>query len=123
MVIASNVQTVCRVSQVHPTLDGLSYVMAGNLTHSKDFEIAASHVLKVCYDCIITADTQVPPKEDSQNEMEKFRVIVLYDAANDAEAAKKADSAAKATGGKVDRLTKRAETWGAVEVPPPGPNT
>lgn len=49
--------------------------------------------------------------------MEKFRVILLYDAANDAEAAKKADAAAKAAGGKVDRLTKRAETWGAVEVP------
>lgn len=28
--------------------------------------------------------------------MEKFRVILLYDAANDAEAAKKADAAAKA---------------------------
>lgn len=50
--------------------------------------------------------------------MEKYRVILLYDAANDAEAAKKADAAAKMTAGKVDRLTKRAETWGAVEVVP-----
>lgn len=54
--------------------------------------------------------------------MEKYRVIMLYDATNDAEAAKKADAAAKATGGKVDRLTKRAETWGAVDVPAPTPN-
>lgn len=87
--MVSKVQTVCRVSQVHPTLCGLCYngVMAGNLT----------------------------PKEVRQ--MEKYRAILLYDAANDAEAAKKADAAAKAAGGKVDRLTKRAETWGAVEVP------
>ena len=49
--------------------------------------------------------------------MEKFRVILLYEATNDAEAAKKAEAAAKAAGAKVDRLTKRAETWGAVEVP------
>lgn len=47
--------------------------------------------------------------------MPDYRVIVLYKAANDAEALKSADKLATAVpGAKIDRVTTKRETWGTV---------
>jgi hypothetical protein len=44
----------------------------------------------------------------------EYRAIILFAAANDSVASEKATAAAKAAVGKLDRLTTKRETWGAV---------
>ena len=46
--------------------------------------------------------------------MAVYRVIVVFNAASAKEAKDKAEAAAKAATGKLDRLTERGETWKAV---------
>jgi hypothetical protein len=47
--------------------------------------------------------------------MAEYRLIVKFEAPNGKAAQAKADAAAKQLGGKIDRLTERRETWGAVK--------
>jgi len=45
----------------------------------------------------------------------KYRAILLFDATDDKAAAKLAATAVAAVRGKLDRLTTRTESWGAVD--------
>ncbi len=47
--------------------------------------------------------------------MAKYRAILLFDATDDKAAAKLAATAVAAVRGKLDRLTTRTESWGAVD--------